>query len=156
MADNISQSALAPAGGISRHFVDLGNGAFAEKIIDHGSDSMLPGDVELEVSATVAAAANNQTLAGAVGKRTYIGGFAITGGGATSAVIVDVTITGLTNTLTYHVAVPVGAAVGITPLVVDFKRPIPASADNTAIVVNIPSFGTGNTKSAAMARGFQR
>jgi hypothetical protein len=113
-------------------------------------------DVELEVSSANAAAANNQTLAAAAGKRTYITGFSITGGGATAASVIAITITGLTNTLNYRVAVPAGATVGITPLVVSFKRPIPASADNTAIVVNVPSFGAGNTNAAAAASGFQR
>lgn len=151
------ESIVTGPSGAPRHLVDLGNGAFAEKVIMHGSDALLPGDVELEVSATVAAAANNQTLvAGGAGRRTYITGFAITGGGATAASIIDVTITGLTNTITFHVAVPAGATVGVTPLIVEFKRPIPASADNTAIVVNVPSFGAGNTKAAAVARGFHR
>lgn len=103
------------------------------------------------VGAQVAASANNQTLAAAVGRRTYISGFSLTGGGAT----LSVTVTGLANTLNYSVAVPAGASVGITPLHLRFHPPLPASADNTPIVVNVPSFGAGNTNASASAWGFQ-
>jgi len=115
-----------------------------------------PGDLEVEVSSANAAASNNLTLPGVVGKRTYLTGIAVTGGGATGASVIAVTVTGLTNTLTFQLAIPAGAAVGVFPLVVIFTRPIPASADNTAIVVNVPSFGAGNTNAAAAAFGFQR
>ncbi len=117
--------------------------------------AFFPAGQVLEVSAQVAAAANNQTLAAAAGLRTYITGFAITGGGATGASVIQVTVTGLTNTLSFNIAVPAGAAVGVTPLVVTFSTPLPASADNTAIVVNVPSFGAGNTNASATAWGFQ-
>lgn len=115
-----------------------------------------PRDIELEVSSANAAAANNQTLAAAVGRTTYITGFSVSGAGATAGSVIAVTITGPGVTLTYYVTVPAGAGVGVAPLVVDFSRPIPASAQNTAIVVNVPSFGAGNTQAAATARGFQR
>lgn len=110
---------------------------------------------ELEVGATVAAAANNQTLAAAAGKRTYIQGFHIGGLGATAASVIAITITGLTNTLTYRFSVPAGATVIAGGMDIEFERPIPASADNTAIVVNVPSFGAGNTAADASARGFR-
>ena len=113
-------------------------------------------DVELEVSASVAAAANNQTLAAAAGKRTYITGFSVTGAGATAASVITITVTGLTDTLEYKMTIPAGASVAVTPLILEFNRPIPASALNTAIVVNVPSFGAGNTAAAATAQGFQR
>ena len=118
--------------------------------------AFLPSDTELEVSSANAAAANNQTLAAAATLRTYITGFTVTGGGATAASVIAVTVTGLATTLTFHVPIPAGATVGVVPLVVQFARPIPASADNTAIVVNVPSFGAGNTQASATATGFQR
>ncbi|HET7713844.1 MAG TPA: hypothetical protein VFK94_06415 [Patescibacteria group bacterium] len=110
---------------------------------------------ELQVAATVAAAANNQTLAGAAGKRTYITGFHVGGLGATAASVISVTITGISSTMTYRFSVPAGATAAAPFLDVEFTRPIPASADNTAIVVNVPSFGAGNTAADASARGFQ-
>ena len=117
---------------------------------------MSPDDIQLEVSSANAAAANNQTLPAVAGKTTYITGFAITGGGATAGSIIAVTVTGLANTLTFYITIPAGAGAGITPLVVDFSTPIPASGPNVPIVVNVPSFGAGNTQAAVTARGFQR
>lgn len=118
--------------------------------------SFYPADKVLAVSATVAAAANNQTLPAAAGVRTYISGFTITGGGATGASLILVTITGLTNTINYSLAIPAGAALGVQPLQAWFDPPLPASADNTAIVLTVPSFGAGNTAASAMAFGFQQ
>ena len=115
-----------------------------------------PGDVELAVGASVAAAANNQTLAAATGKRTYISGFTVTGTGATAASTIAITVTGVGVTFTYHYVVPAGAGVAAPTLIVEFSRPIPASADNTAIVVAVPSFGAGNLAASASAHGFQR
>jgi hypothetical protein len=115
----------------------------------------IPG-TPLAVSATVAAASNNQTLAAAVGRRTYITGFTVSGGGATAASVIQVTVTGLTTTLSFNIAVPAGVANGILPLSLDFDPPLPASADNTAIVVNVPSFGAGNTSASATAMRFQQ
>lgn len=107
-------------------------------------------------SGNVAAAAATATLAAAAGKTTYITGFEVTGAGATAASVVLVTVTGTTGgTLTYVLAVPAGVAVGVTPLIVMFPSPIPASAANTAIAVNVPSLGAGNTNAAAVAHGFQ-
>lgn len=125
------------------------------KATTHASD-LDSRDIEIEVGSASAAAANNQSLAAVAGRTTYITGFSVTGAGATGASVIAVTITGLSNTLTYYVAIPAGAGVGITPLIIEFSRPIPASAVNTAIGVNVPSFGAGNTQAAATARGFQR
>lgn len=116
----------------------------------------LPTNQILEVGAQVAAAANNQTLAAAAGLRTYIAGVMVSGGGATAASIIQVTITGLTNTLSFNVPIPAGANVGVQALQLLFDPPLPASADNTAIVVNVPSFGAGNTAASASAWGFQQ
>lgn len=51
---------------------------------------------------------------------------------------------------------PLGATAALTSLIVAYTRPIPASAVNTAITVNVPSFGAGNTNAAVTAHGFQR
>ena len=107
-------------------------------------------------SSTGAASALTATLAAATGKTTYITGFEVTGGGATAASVVLVTVTGtITGTLNYYLAIPAGAAVGTVPLIVAFARPIPGSAVNTAVVVNVPSFGAGNTQAAVAAHGYQ-
>lgn len=108
-------------------------------------------------SGNVAAAPAVATLAGVAGKTTYITGFEVTGSGATAASVVLVTMAGLVGgvTATYALAVAAGATVGNAPLIVQFSKPIPANAANTAITVTVPSLGAGNTNSAVVAHGYQ-
>lgn len=114
------------------------------------------GGTDLTASSTGAATGLTETLAGASGKTTYISGFEVTGLGATAASGITITVTGtITGTLSYVLAIPAGVTLGVVPLLVEFARPIPASALNTAIVVNVPSFGGGNALAAATAHGFQ-
>jgi hypothetical protein len=115
----------------------------------------LPAGSGVGASNTGAAAAITATLAAVAGKRTFLTAFCVSGAGATAASVITVTITGLAVTLSYKLAVPAGAAVGVTPLMATFPQPIPASADNTAIVVNVPSFGAGNLHAAVVASGYQ-
>lgn len=118
----------------------------------------LDGAIPLHLgnASTVAAAANNQTLTGAAGLRTYITDFYVDGLGATAASIIAVTITGLLGgTRTYRVSIPAGVGVPITRLQVNFTFPIPASADGTSITVNVPSYGAGNTAADAGVSGFR-
>lgn len=107
-------------------------------------------------SGSVAAASAVATLAAATGKTTYITGFTVTAGGATAGVNVSLAITGLLGgTLTYVYTAPTGATVPGPVLSVQFAEPLPASAVNTAIVVTLPSLGTGNLAAAVVATGFQ-
>lgn len=106
-------------------------------------------------STTGAAAAQNPVLGNLAGKTTYVAGFSITGAGATAASVISVTVQGtLLGNLNYKIAVPAGATVGITPLIVNFNPPIPANAANASIILNVPSFGAGNTDAAAVIWGF--
>lgn len=117
---------------------------------------LAPGGSTLTIgSGNVAAAAANSTLPAVAGKTNYITGFDVYGSGATAGSVILVTVTGLAGgTLTFPFTVPTGAAVAATPLQVRFPFPIPASAVNTAIVVNVPSFGAGNTNAASLVYGF--
>ena len=115
--------------------------------------SMPSADSILLGSSTGAAGAISATLTSAAGRLAYITGFEVTGSGATSATVVTVTVTGLSTTLNYTLTVPAGATTAIQPLLIEFANPIPASAVNTNIVVNVPSFGTGNTNAAVTAHG---
>lgn len=106
-------------------------------------------------SGVVANAAATATLAAVASQTNYLTGFEITAGGATAAAIVTATITGLLGgTRSYIFGVPAGAAVIANPLVVQFAKPIPASAANTAIVLNVPALGAGNLACTAIAHGF--
>lgn len=107
-------------------------------------------------SGNVAAATATATLAGAVGKTTYISGFLVSGAGATAGSVINGTVVGLLGgTQTFTIAVPTGAILGITPLFIDYNPPLPASAVNTAIVVSTPSFGAGSTNATVSAWGYQ-
>jgi hypothetical protein len=107
-------------------------------------------------SGNVANAAAVATLPGVVGRTTYITGFEVTATGSTAVLIVLVTVAGVvTGTLTYVFVFPAGATTLATPLIVEFSRPIPASAQNTSIVVTLPAGGAGNTNAAVVAHGFQ-
>jgi hypothetical protein len=112
---------------------------------------------DLTASVTGAATALTATLPGIAGRTTFITGFEITGAGATAASNILVTVTGtISGTLNYYVTVPAGTTTSIAFPPVEFTRPIPASGTNTAIVVNVPSFGSGNTAAAVTAHGFTR
>lgn len=112
--------------------------------------------VDASASATAAAGAMTPALAAAAGKTTFVTGFIITGAGATGASVITVTITGVIGgTMSFKLAIVAGATLAQTPLAITFARPIPASATNTAITLNVPSFGAGNTDAAAVITGYQ-
>lgn len=121
--------------------------------------SALPaGSAGTPVSATsgnVAASAAVATLPAVSAKTTYITGFELTASGSTAGLPVTVTVAGLlSGTLSYTFTFAAGVLVASTPLIVEFPQPLPASAVNTAIVVTLPSGGTGNTNATADAHGF--
>ena len=107
-------------------------------------------------SGNVAAATATATITSASGKTAYITGFSVTGTGATVALPVSVTVTGvLGGTLTYTYAAIAGALLSNQPLVVAFDPPLPASATNTNIVVSCPSLGVGATNNTVVAQGYR-
>lgn len=106
-------------------------------------------------SGNVTAAVATATLAAAVGKTNYLTGFEVTGAGATGASVIIGTVVGLAGgTRSFNLAIPAGAAVGVTPLIVEGLN-LPASGPNVAIVVSFPSFGAGNTNACVNASGYQ-
>lgn len=118
--------------------------------------SVLPTPVDVDATQTGAAAAISAVLPGVAGSTTYLTGFEVTGTGATAASVIVVTVTGiLGGTKSYIIAIPAGVTTPITPLQVEFSRPIPASGPNQAITVSVPSFGAGNTNEAVTAHGYQ-
>lgn len=110
--------------------------------------------LQVDASATGAAAALAPALPAVAGKTNYLTGFEITGGGATAAAAINATITGLAAVLNYGIEVPLGAGLAIAPIVVEFNQPRPASAVATAITLNVPSFGAGNLIASAALHGF--
>src|SRR5580700_8414896 len=101
-------------------------------------------------------------LPATVGKTNYLEGFEITGAGATAASVIEVSVTGLNGGTIYYelpivagVTLPAFALTG-NAFFVNFPEPIPATGPNVAITLNVPSFGAGNTNSAAVLYGFQK
>ena len=113
-------------------------------------------------SAAGAAQQNATSLPAVAGKTTYITGFDVTGGGATAASIIEITVTGLATsaggTLKFEMNVAAGVTASVNAqggLTVTFPDPLPASAPNTQITVTVPSFGAGNTNADVSVYGIQ-
>lgn len=107
-------------------------------------------------SANVAASAAVATLPGVQGKTTFICGAQFTGSGATTALVVNATISGvISGTMNYTYVATAGVLLVDQPIAVSFFPCIPASGLNTAIVVTLPSLGAGNTNAAVSAQGYQ-
>jgi hypothetical protein len=104
------------------------------------------------VSATTATA----SIAAVSAKTNYVTGIEITGGGATGASVIVATLSGLLGgSHVFAIAVPAGVTLGITPLIVEFTTPIPASTTNTAITIQTPTFGAGNTHAVVNIHGYR-
>ena len=111
--------------------------------------------VEAGDALTGAAAQITPTIAAVAGRTGFCTGFSVDGLGATAASVIEVTLAGLVGgTKRYKLSIPAGATTAISRLVVEFSRPIPATAVNTAIVLTVPSFGAGNTSVVAEVHGF--
>jgi hypothetical protein len=124
------------------------NTALAGSVVSVGATQVAAGQ-------TGAAGAIGATLGTAAGKTTYITGFQVTGGGATVGSIITVTVTNVVSgPMSYKLAIPTGATIGVTPLIITFPQPLQATTTNTAIAVSVPSFGAGNTDAAVAAQGF--
>jgi hypothetical protein len=106
-------------------------------------------------SGNVANAIGTATIPAVAAKTAYISGFTISGAGATAALVVNPTITGvISGTKTYTYAAVAGVALINPVLDVQFCPPIPANAVNTAITVACPALGAGNTNNTVNAYGF--
>jgi hypothetical protein len=140
-----------------RRFQNMLDGTFAERVVAVLAPGYPAGSTPLQSSSgNVANAAAVAPLAAAAGKTNFLCGFEVTGGGATAAAIVQVTVTGLlSGTATYLVGVVAGATAPNAPLMVKFNPPLQAATTNTAIVVTVPALGAGNTNSAVVAHGYQ-
>lgn len=106
-------------------------------------------------SGNVANGSAAASLAAAASKTNYLTGFQCTASGATGALVVNVTVTGvITGTMTYSFVFPAGVTAQATPLIVTFPTPVKASATNTAITVTLPASGAGGTNAAVNVQGF--
>lgn len=117
--------------------------------------SMVIGTIVSGDTGNLAAAAGTATLPAAAGKTTWAAGIVVTGLGATAGSTILVTITGPANPVNFAFTVPAGATLEAAQLALEFPIPIPAAAPNTALVLNVPSFGAGNTNARGTIHGYQ-
>lgn len=120
------------------------------------SRNFVISDVTSVSSGNVAAATATATLAADANLFWYVTGFEIYMGGATAASVVLATITGLLGgTITIPVQVPAIATPGVTFISAQFTQPLAGAAQNTAVVLTLPSGGTGNLNAAVTLHGFK-
>jgi len=94
-------------------------------------------------------------LPAVAGKLNYVTGFEVSGVGSTAGGTINIHLDGIFGYPTYFVLkIPAGGAVD--PLIVQFTRPIPAVALNTAISLVVPAFGLGSTLQSASLHGFYK
>lgn len=116
----------------------------------------LGGAFELGSHTSAAASAMAPALAAVAGSTTYLSGFYVDGLGATAGSVIEVTVTGLLGgTMTLKLTIPAGVTTALANRIfVALGRPIPASAPNQAITLNVPSFGANNTSAVSGIWGF--
>lgn len=140
-------------GNLVERFRDMGDGTFALLMVPS-----VAGTTQM-VNATSGNAPNavaTATMAAVAGKTNYVTGFSVTGTGATVALGVLATLTGVINgPLSYAYAAVGGAALSNAPLIVSFPTPIPASAVNTPVSLSLPALGLGNTIAVATLHGYR-
>jgi hypothetical protein len=109
----------------------------------------------VSASATGANTAIAPSLPAVAGKTNYLTSFTVTADGATTGLAGSVTLTGvLGGTQTFIFTWPAGVTVNAAPITIAFPWPLPASAANTAITLNVPAGGAGNTLTVATLTGF--
>lgn len=121
-------------------------------------DNGLPARaVEVHATATGANSAMAATMPAVPGWINVLVGYDITGAGATAASVLSVTTTGLAVELAQKLVVPAGVTTNAANTSWTVRPPFgrKASAVNTAVVVNVPAFGAGNTAAAINIYGYR-
>lgn len=117
----------------------------------------MPYSAEIKVQASnQAASANNITFNAVPSLTFYLQGFVVSGLGATGSITIAITISGSASsgTPTWNYVVPAGVTTAAPTLQQTFTGSgIPASAPNSALTLNVPSFGAGNTTVSVVAWG---
>jgi len=148
MSSSVGAISIQPGQGITIGHIDGG-------IISLGQELPNGASPIYASSAVVANAPAVATLVGAPGRNTYINGFEITGSGATVALPVNVTVTGvLGGTLNYMYGAVAGVLLENAPLVVAWTPALVSSGFSQNIVVTCPALGLGAAGNALVAHGY--
>ncbi|HZS57544.1 MAG TPA: hypothetical protein VFA65_24300 [Bryobacteraceae bacterium] len=115
----------------------------------------VPAGASVQFSSAHGGATNvTASFGGASGVTTYLNGFIITSSGSTSAAAVNATVSDGHWTLNFAYVTQSGVTTSNLPYVVNFPTPLPATTQQTAITITLPSLGTGNTQAAVVIYGF--
>jgi hypothetical protein len=134
------------------------NGASQDRLKSDGAQRLLisagpPQGTDVVATGVQVHAANVVTLPAVAGKTNYVTGIEITGTGANAASNITAVLSGISVGLNFNIEVPSGITVPLTPIIVEFSRPIPAFGVNVAITLTVPDFGVNGT-CAANIHGF--
>jgi hypothetical protein len=99
----------------------------------------------VQASTTGTTGAVSATLAAVANQLTYVCGFSITSGGATTATTRAATLAGMATTMNYAYVDPTASQGNLT---IVFPICIRSSAPNTAITLSVPGTGTGTVATA--------
>lgn len=114
-----------------------------------------PGAIPVFGSATGANSSITAIVPATNGKTTYITGFTITSGGATSGAVVGVTVASFHTIAVYAYGVVAGATIANPTMDIRFPQPIPGGGANIQITVTVAAMGSGNTIACVDAYGYQ-
>lgn len=132
-------------------------GQAAAQAPQSGSSGYPLGATPVLNSATGTTAGATATLAAAAGQFTYLCGFSVSPGSATTAITITITTTGLASNQTLSVGAPV-TAVGTTGVnqYSYFTPCLRSTAVNTAVTVVAGALGTAGVGQAVNAWGYQQ
>ncbi len=135
--------------GIDQTTPGVTNGVYVNNVYPTGAT---------QVNATSGNVANDAAVAAlpaVPAKTNYVTGFEITGAGATAASVVVATLVGLLGAnASFIYSVVAGATLRNESIIVEFSKPIPASAPNAAITLTLPALGAGNTNACVNIHGY--
>ena len=99
-------------------------------------------------------AALTVTIPALAGWVNVLTGYDYVGTGATAATVVDITTTGVGTNYTSKLAVP-ASPTSLAERSVRFPNGLTATANNTAITVNVPALGVGNLSGNLVVYGYR-
>jgi hypothetical protein len=145
----VNQALPVGANVIGKVGIDPANNVVSESPYPNGAT------VVTSSSGNVANANAVASLGAQAGKTNWVTGFEISSAGATAGAIVVAALTGLLGgSFSYIYSVVIGASLKNDTLSIQFTKPIPASAANTAITLTLPALGTGNTNACVNLHGY--
>jgi hypothetical protein len=123
--------------------------------MDRQHNGLMARAVQVNVTGVGGAnAALTVTIPALAGWVNVLTGYDYVGTGATAATVVDITTTGVGTNYTSKLAVP-ASPTSLAERSVRFPNGLTATANNTAITVNVPALGVGNLSGNLVVYGYR-